>query len=382
MKSSYPNYSKTGTMFVYDKLKGKQKKIYEDYMTEISSAGSGKARIYKIYRPNFLAFIDIIEKPLDKLKPEDIKKYWALVNDSDREVHTKNHAKHTVKRFLKWYYKKDIDMRDILDELKLKNHVVNRKKINKNNLLTEKEIERMLKACKTPREKAQFVVEYMLALRPHELRLAKWKQIDFDNKTFHIYSSKTNSNRELPLNEDCIVYLKNWKNYSENIEGEDYIFYSPVNKEEPISVWSFCYVIKELSRRAKIKKYVYPYLLRHTRLTELKIRFNVDTADRLKFGGHSANSKMDAVYNSMDDKDMQNNIISRVYKFEELSPEDKVEFEKEIAKQNKEIDKIKNILNVVIKERLGKTKMKKVKIRGETLTEDIDMSELMNEVIG
>ena len=110
MKSTYPSYREKGTAFILERLKGKQKKIYEDYIAFLKGKGCGENRIYRIYRPHFLAFIDIIEKPLHKLKPSDLISFWGLVNDSDREVNTKNHIKHTVKRFAKRYYKRDIDM--------------------------------------------------------------------------------------------------------------------------------------------------------------------------------------------------------------------------------------------------------------------------------
>ncbi len=340
MKKTYPSYEKKGTDFIKEGLKGNQKKIYENYMIHLSSEGAGKNTIYRKYKPFFLQFIDIIEKPLDKLEPQDMKDFWALVNEDDtREVNTKNGIKTSVKRFLKWYYEDDLKMIKLMDKLKLKHQIVNEKRLNKNALLTDKQIEDMKRVPCSIRDKCQFVTQLLSASRPHELRNAKWGAVDFDKKTIHLYASKTGKAREIPIG-DAIVYLKRWKQEFSypDVSDDDYIFPNPTYRNNPIGHWTFGVVIKNIAKKAGIKKPVYSYILRHTFLHNLKQKYKVDDQLHKLFAGHSANSKMTAVYTHMDSTDMINEIQSKVYELKEISPEEEHELKKEVKELRDMID--------------------------------------------
>lgn len=325
MKKVYPDYKKTGVAWIEESLKGRQKKIYEDYMDLLRSSITSRAiEDYRIY---FLQFIDIIEKPLDKLKSEDFIKVWAVINqDPTRTIFTKNKIKNTIKRFGRWYYKTDFEIRDTLETLKAKNQLVNEEKLNKSTLLTEKQILRLIKSCKNWKERAMFILAYESAARPKELRLAKWKQVDWDSKTINLFSTKTSKAREVPLNES-ITHLKRWFQEweFENPKEEDYIFPSPFDRTKPVIDWTWRNYFNQIARRANIK--LNPYLLRHSRITELREK-GIDEADRKLFAGHSRNSRMQSVYTHISSKGMIKNIISKVYHVEELTPSDVSKYKK------------------------------------------------------
>jgi integrase/recombinase XerD len=323
MLKSYPKYERGSTKKLRDSLDKKTKKIFDDYMSFLSmSAGKRKMIDYDMY---FLQFVDIMKpKKISNLKPQDFVDFWALVNQDDsREVFTKNTIKVTAKRFLKWYYSDNIKMYKVLDKLKLKSQVVNGKKINKQNLITEDEIRRMLRATHSIRDKAQLVTQYNTASRPSELRLAKWKDVDWDKKTIHIFSSKTDKPRELPLG-NAVDHLKRWHiEFSfEDVQEDDYIFPSIQDRSKPMHDWTFRYNIQKLGEKAGIKRNFNPYMLRHGRLTEIYKKGVTDQFHKL-FAGHSTNSKMTGVYVQMDDEDMIKSVIDKVYKIQELSDGEK-----------------------------------------------------------
>lgn len=357
MKKTYPSYKERGTSFIEAKLKGKQKKIFNDYMNFLSvSAGERKMVNYRLY---FLQFIDIIQKPLWKLTPQDAIGFWALVNQDDtRSVFTKNNIKITVKRFFKWYYKHDVEMRDTLDGLKQKHPLVNEKRINSQTLVTEKELGDMLRSAESLKEKALLITAYESGCRPHELRFAKWKDINWENKSIYLYATKTSKHREVPIHE-AIVHLKRWHQEFcfEDVTEQDFLFPSLENRNKPVTEWTFRHWIKSLGKKAGIERTIFPYLLRHTRNSELK-RKGVDEQDRKVFAGHSPNSKMQSVYTHMDNKDVIESIISKIYHVEEINPATK-------EKLQSQIDLLKEALAVVHLGRTNKITKKEEKKRLE-----------------
>lgn len=346
MKIEYPNYrllakKGKGTDFLEEQLSKKDKKIFDDYMAYLVSKGAGKQKMVD-YRMYFLQFRDIIEKPLDKLTPKDIIAFWGLVNqDQARQIPTKNSIKIAVKRFVKWYYTDNLKMRDCVEDLKLKHQIVNEQKINKQNLITPEELELLLRSADTIRLKCFVSLLYESAGRPHEIRTAKWGAVNWNDETITLYASKTRKARTLPI-KNSIAHLRRWfkENTFSDLTDKDYIFCSPYDRNEPIGKFQVGYWLRGLGKKAGIQRPIYAYLFRHSRITELKTK-GIDDLDRKKFAGHSLNSKMQGVYVSMDNDDMVRSILDKIYNAEELTTEQKHEYEKrieELEAHNKKLE--------------------------------------------
>src|SRR3989338_9658003 len=203
-----------------------------------------------------LQFYDIIEKDFDKLEPQDVTNFASILNlDETRQTNTKNVIKVAVKRFIKWFYPNNLKMVNVLNNLNQKYVLVNESRINKGTLLKPKEIELLLRTANSLRQKAQLTTLYEGAFRPHELRKAKWGNIDWDKKSLNVYASKTSKAREIPLNES-IIHLKRWRAEFQypNISDNDYIFPSPQDRNKPIGRFEFGYWIRTLGKKAGIKR--------------------------------------------------------------------------------------------------------------------------------
>jgi len=334
MKKLIPSYKDRVRLHLVERdMSPKQKKIVDDFTAYLgTTAGKNKVADYRRY---LLQAYDVIEKPLDKLKPQDIIDFSAVVNmDETRETNTKNCLKYALKRFIKWYYEEDIRMNKekVLKALNQKFTYVNEKKINKGTLLTEEEIEKILRTADSMKLKAQLILLFETACRPHEIRTAKWNSIDWKNKRINVYASKTKKARTLPLNES-IVHLKRWRQefLFPNVSDDDFIFPSPFNREKPISAFEFGYWIRGVGKKAKLNRPLTAYLIRHSRLTELHNKYGVQGLEHKKFAGHSPSSSMTGVYVAMDDEDMIDSIVKKVYHVEEIEPEKREEFERKIS---------------------------------------------------
>jgi hypothetical protein len=101
---------------------------------------------------------------------------------------------------------------------------------------------------------------------------------------------------------------------------DDYIFLSIVggrpDRSKPISVSYINRIIKGLARKAEIARPINTYLLRHTRLTEIR-KLGIQGVEFNKFAGHTPGSKQEAVYVHLDNEDMKRTVIEKVYKIDE-----------------------------------------------------------------
>lgn len=355
MKNTYPSYRESGVKHIEDSLKGTDKKIYQDYLNFAGTTAS--ARKLEQYRMYLLQFIDIVEKPLNKITKTDAEEFWKIVNhDTLREIHTKNQIRMVVKRFLKWYYK-DLEM---IENLHTQKHLVNSKRFNKTSLIKKEEIEKLLRTANNFRDKAIITLLYESAGRPEEVRKLKWADIDFMNKQVKLYSSKTKQARVIPI-DISISRLEEWKQdyFFPSVKDIDYIFPSHVNREQPLTESFFTQLIKRLCIKAKIKK-ITPYDFRRARLTELYIDKKVSDLVHRKFAGHTPDSKMTAIYVKMDESDMQET-IKGLYDVK-LSPEEETSLKQQVEKlavSNKQLTQKINLINKVLKHNAELMKGKK-----------------------
>lgn len=344
MKKNYPDYRDRIVMHeVVKAVPKEQMQIIDDFMNHLgTTAGYGKIKDYRRY---FIQFYDVVEKPLSELTPQDIVNFSALVNQDQRLGNTtKNTIKNIIKRFIDWKYSEDFGMNKVKKNLRAKFMLVNQEKINKGNLIKPEEIELLLRCANSTKVKAQLITLYETACRPHELRGAKWCDIDWSGKLISVYATKTSKARQLPIRE-ALVHLKRWKEEFQypDVKENDFIFPSPLDRTKPIGRSEFTYWITSLGKKAGISRRIYPYLIRHTRLTELYKKGVPDQIHKL-FAGHSKKSDMTGVYVSMDNEDMIQSVVSKVYHVEELPLEKKLELELKISEQQKVIDSIPELI--------------------------------------
>ena len=119
-----------------------------------------------------------------------------------------------------------------------------------------------------------------------------------------------------------LKHLKRWRMewIYPDPRGDDFIFPSIVgsrpDRTRPISVSYINRIIKNLARKAGVERTVNTYLLRHTRLTEVRKR-GVQGIEFNKFAGHTTGSKQEAVYVHLDNEDMKQSVIAKVYNIDE-----------------------------------------------------------------
>lgn len=320
MKKIYRFYQEKGiTEKLRKKLNNNEKKVLKKF-EEFNAISNNQQRVRKHTRI-LLQIRDVIQEPLTQLNRDLIIKFLGVLNSSPQKEWTKNDIKKTLKRFIKFHYKK-IEMMELIKSSSL-SKAFNFKRINKASLVKEEELEKLLRASSL-KWKAILITLYESGCRPQELTLLKWKDLEFDkdditNITF--FSEKTRKVRTIPVKESTL-HLRRWKQEYPfiDVNNEDYVFPSQHDREKPSSPHSIGQMIKRLCKKAGIRE-IYPYLMRHTRITNLKIK-KVDPLIIKRYVGHSPESNVtDVVYSHLTDDDVKDIMLETVLNIQELTTE-------------------------------------------------------------
>lgn len=319
MKTQYRIYGRDSESLASN-ITESDKKILDGYLRYCATtAGATKVKDYRRY---MLQFMDVLDKPLDKITRDDAIDFWALINHSPHEHATKVSIRRTVKRFLKWFYR-DLDMLECLKAPK--GPLVNPRKINKSVLFKPYEIEQMLHAADRLRDKAILSILAETAARPQEIRDLRWADINWNDKEVHLYSTKTVHDRDLPIY-SSIEYLKMWYDHwaYPDPQDDDYIFPAMprANKprKKPLTTEYINKIVQRLAKKIGINRKVNTYLLRHTRLTNI-YKLGVKGIEHNKFSGHTPGSKHQNVYVHLDNNDLKQALMENVYSKSNAQPQ-------------------------------------------------------------
>jgi integrase/recombinase XerD len=333
MKSKYPKYEANDMQSIENTMSKPNLKILNDF-SEYCRATASEEKVKKIRRI-FTQLYDVTEIDLNKQNKESITSFLAVLNNSDRSIPTKNEMKSYLKKFLKWYYKDLQLIEDLNPVLKRENFEVNTKRINESNLITEQDIEKMLRFAQSYKEKAFIFLAFESGARPQEIINLKWKDIKFNDGFADIsfYSGKTKQSRIFPVKK-AREFLFEWKqNYVFGDRKEnDYVFPSRFLRDEPMTTAGLNKILRKLTQKAGLNKDFFSYLFRHTRATKLYQELPTPIVEQLL--GHK---DMYSTYAHISNEKARQELIDKIYKINKLTPELRDQLEKEIEKQNKAI---------------------------------------------
>lgn len=321
MKKSYPNYrTKGGVEFINLMLKPKDKKVFNDFL-DYCRITAGESKIRNI-RMIMLQIYDVMERPYYSISLSDLRKFLAVLNQSDKLTETQNDIKKTLKRFLKWYYKNWNERFEELRDIRTKDGM-NHKKLNPSAILKKEEIEKLIRSAESLRYKAMIMLMFESASRPEEILKLRWSDLDLNKGEVKLHSSKTGSVRVNPIQES-IIHLERYKQEYpfSDVKANDFVFPSPNDRNKQVTHSAIYDYLKIIGLRA-LGKHIYPYLLRHTRLTEIHKLLPTQVA--CKFAGHSP--EMAKRYTHLSNDDVREAMLEKIYHIEELTKEGKDKLE-------------------------------------------------------
>ena len=135
-------------------------------------------------------------------------------------------------------------------------------------MLTIDEVQRIIRACRTSRDRAMLAVLYEGALRPIEVTEGVWGQIEFDRYgAKFVTAGKTGKRRHIRLLM-ASQYLAAWKaDYPGGATSDSPIFVQLRGAPARMTRGAMRQIIRRAAKRAGVEKPIHPYLFRHSRIT-------------------------------------------------------------------------------------------------------------------
>ena len=211
----------------------------------------------------------------------------------------------------------------------------NHEKLHPDAMLTEKEIEILVRGANNLKYKALIVLAFESGARPEEMVKLKWSDISFENERVKLYSIKTKRSRSNEIKES-IIHLKRYQQEYPfpDVNDNDFVFPATGDRSRYMSVSSFGMYIAHLAKRIGLRKRVWPYLLRHTRLTPLLQILSAKAYEQ--FSGHALETGM-YYYGHLSQTQLSAEILQKVYHVDEVKA-DRDRLEEEIDNLKKTIE--------------------------------------------
>jgi integrase/recombinase XerD len=314
------------------KVSEHNQKIMLNYLKSIERDGWSKSTVKN--NLDIMKFlVSHIHTDLDKLTEDVIDDYCDAVNDWCRQNGkpvsdvTKKQYKVGLSRFLRKYGEKTRN-KDLIELSKFNMGRASLKSKLPEDILSVDEIDKMIEAAGSIRDKALVSLMYESGARRGEIEKCRKKDVKYHPHGFHIMlNGKTGARQVLLIR--CQTFLREWLNYhplGDDPNASLFVTLKKYSKKSQKNVASgelssdkrpdnvalggpsIDKIIHQAAKAAGIKKRVYPHLLRHSRATHLA---NTLSEQQLKVRfGWTAGSGMTAVYIHLSGKDVDDAILA------------------------------------------------------------------------
>jgi len=347
MRKLFPRYTRGSLQKIEEKFKQKDKEMISKYLT--FCAGTGGTTTVNKYHAVLVKIVDVFGGDMEKIDLDRLRQFLQLLNNADLLPPTKNEIKKVLKRFLKEFYDDWSERFKQLKDIKGEDEI-NQNKINGDTILRPTEIKELMMRCNSLMYKALIMTFYESAARPEELLKVQWKDINLEDGSVKLKSSKTGNIRINPL-QNSILYLKQYKQQYPfpDVTVDDYVFVNYQKRGTHISRVAAGLYIKRLGKNV-LKRDIFMYLIRHTRATELQKVLTAKIYE--KFMDHSIETA--TRYSHLDKSDVRDAMFSKVYKIEDIPEERKHELELKVEKLTEGMKEMNQFIKKMMKAVKGK----------------------------
>jgi integrase/recombinase XerD len=238
----------------------------------------------------------------ERAKKDDIKRLVGKLEKSHYSDSTKRDLKITLRKFYRWLRGTE----GIPEEVSwFKTHLKTNSIKLPEELLTEKEIARMIRAAVNARDRAFISTLYESGCRIGEILGLKLKHVVPVNPGMQlIVNGKTGARRIRII--ASAIYLNQWINiHPKGDDPEAYLWACKTGEE--IGYRTVTLLLRKLKRKAGIKKRIYPHIFRHSRATHLAN--HLTEAQMKQYFGWIQGSKMASIYVHLSGRDVDDAIL-------------------------------------------------------------------------
>jgi len=288
-----------------DEFSKKNKEITKGFINDLIATNIGAAKASR-YLTDVIKFNRMLGKDFDTANRDDIKRVFADLNRTDLSEETKRSFKIMVRKFYKFIrgvegkgkYPPEVDWFTVA--------LSNGKKKLPEELLTNEEMESIIRKCLNERDRAFVAILCESGARIGEIFNLKIKHVSFEQYGARLTLSGKTGMRKILVIGSC-PYIQIWLNHHpDNENGNAYLWAK--SNGEPVSYTRMTAIIKKAAERAGIKKRVNPHSFRHSRAT-LMASIMKEAGMKQYFGWTQA-SKMAAIYVHMNGQETDDAILS------------------------------------------------------------------------
>ncbi len=285
------------------KTSSSNKKKIEEFVRDKQLVGIKNSSVTP-YLSAVIRLLNHVDKDLEKISAIDLKKYFFKMQNSNSargekfSAITLNNNFRNIKFFYRWMnngtFPECVSW--------IKENGVRKTKLPAD-MLTEEDIEAMIRGTDNTRDQAIISVLYDSAARVGEFCNVRIRDIQFDKLGALMRVDGKTGIRNIRLIES-VPYLQAWLQVHPFREDrEQFVWFNvKAQKWAEVNRQGLSRILNRAKNRAKIKKRVHPHIFRHSRLTALAPKV---TEQVLKnFAGWSPDSRMAAVYIHMSGKNI------------------------------------------------------------------------------
>ncbi|AGK60947.1 Site-specific recombinase XerD [Archaeoglobus sulfaticallidus PM70-1] len=286
---------------------------FKDYLVSESISPLRILRYVQIMRMTS----EWVDKPLTEWGRDEIIKVLGEIETRNYKVGTKNEFRKAMKKFFRWLHGENWENLKLLKKLKEKNRLPV--------ILSEEEVFRMVEVAEHPRDKAMIAVWYEAGLRVAELATLQIKDIVWyeqkDELRAKIKVRGKTGERVIPL-VLSVQYLKRWIDmhpFRDDLNAIVFCSFAKQNYGGVIDYQPLLRKVKEIAKKAGIRKRVYTHILRHSRASVLANYLT--EAQMCEYFGWEQGSDMPKIYVHLSGRDIDKAVL-RIYGLENEEKED------------------------------------------------------------
>ncbi len=259
----------------------------------------------------------LLNKDFNTASKEDLKDLvLKLDSRKDLSVATIQTYKSILKKFYKWLtfgddYKTIQGYPEIVSWLRASISAKDQPRVKASDILSEKEIEKLIEAAEYPRDKAFISMLYELGARIGEIGSLKIKDVSRDKYSFIVDLSGKTGHRtpRIVVSDPHLVSWLNIHPIKDNPNAPLWVMLGSRNKSEKMNYGAFRALVLRLKTKAKIKKRVYPHLFRHSRVTHLLSNRQINESQAKVYFGWVPSSNMLSEYSHLVSHDVNRTML-------------------------------------------------------------------------
>lgn len=245
----------------------------------ISKALEGKSsETVKRYRYELQRLLSYIDKSVIDITAKDISSYLRAYKQIRKISNaTLRNVRAVFSSFFGWLRDRERIRRNpmvLVEDIKVE------KVIKKP--YSDEERERMLRECKTLRDKAMLEFLYSTAVRVSELSSLNRNDIRFSSKDLIVFG-KGSKERKVYLNDRTNLYIREY--LESRTDNNPALFVSMKSPHERLSKAGIEYIIRQIGKKAQVEK-AHPHRFRRTALTNALNR-GMPLQEAMILAGHS-----------------------------------------------------------------------------------------------